>query len=122
MIYPWFPTDLQSIFWTLLTQIKWISKIHEVLFEWRFGYFAELENMYAHIEILNPHEVLIVGWTKLKWNYVNTKDLRAWAWLILAWIVAEWETHIMNEHIIKRWYEDIVEKLKWIWVNIEEVN
>jgi len=122
MIYPWFPTDLQSIFWTVLTQIKWISKIHEVLFEWRFGYFAELENMHAHIEILNPHEVLIVWWTKLKWNYVNTKDLRAGAWLILAWIVAEWETHIMNEHIIKRWYESIIEKLKWIWVNIEEIN
>jgi len=60
MIYPGFPTDLQSIFWVLLTQIKWISKIHEVLFEWRFAYFAELENMQAHIEILNPHEVLIV--------------------------------------------------------------
>jgi len=121
MIYPWFPTDLQSIFWTVLTQIKWISKIHEVLFEWRFWYFAELENMWAHIEILNPHEVLIIWWKKLKWTYVNTRDLRAWAWLILAGIVAEWETFITNEHIIKRWYEDIINKLQNIWVKISEV-
>ncbi len=121
MIYPWFPTDLQSIFWTLLTQVKWISKIHEVLFEWRFGYFSELENMWANIEILNPHEVLIIWWKKLKWTYVNTRDLRAGASLILAWIVAEWETYITNENIIKRWYENIIEKLQNLWVDIEEV-
>ena len=121
MIYPWFPTDLQSIFWILLTQIKWISKIHEVLFEWRFAYFAELENMWAHIEILNPHEVLIVWWKQLIGTYVNTRDLRAWAWLILSWVVAKWTTFITNESIIKRGYEDIVAKLQWIWVKIEEV-
>ena len=121
MIYPWFPTDLQSIFWALLTQIKWISKIHEVLFEWRFGYFAELENMQAQIEILNPHEVLIIWWKKLKWTYVNTRDLRAGASLILAGIIAKWSTYITNENIIKRGYENVVQKLRWIWVKIEEI-
>jgi UDP-N-acetylglucosamine 1-carboxyvinyltransferase len=33
-IFPGFPTDLQSPFGILMTQAKWISKIHEVLFEW----------------------------------------------------------------------------------------
>ena len=122
MIYPGFPTDLQSIFWTLLTQVKWISKIHEVLFEWRFGYFSELENMWAKIEVLNPHQVLIIWWKRLKWTYVTTKDLRAGASLILAWTVAEWTTNIVNENIIKRGYENIVEKLSSIWVNIKELN
>ena len=121
MIYPWFPTDLQSIFWALLTQVNWISKIHEVLFEWRFWYFAELENMWARVEVLNPHEVLIIWWWKLRWTYVNSRDLRAGASLILAGIVAEWETFITNENIIKRGYEDIVNKLLGIWVKIEEV-
>ena len=121
MIYPGFPTDLQSIFWALLTQVNWISKVHEVLFEWRFWYFSELENMWARVEILNPHEVLIIWWKKLKWTYVNTKDLRAWASLILAWIVAEGETYIANENIIKRWYENIIKKLTWLWVNIFEI-
>ena len=121
MIYPGFPTDLQSIFWALLTQIKWISKVHEVLFEWRFGYFAELENMWAQIEILNPHEVLIIWWKQLKWTYVNTLDLRAGASLILAGIVASGTTYITNENIIKRGYENIVEKLTNIGVDIKEV-
>ncbi len=120
MIYPWFPTDLQSIFWVLLTQVNWISKIHEVLFEWRFGYLSELENMWAQVEILNPHEVIIIWWKKLKWTYVNTTDLRAGASLILAWLVANWTTYITNENIIKRWYENIIQKLKSIWVNIND--
>ena len=120
MIYPWFPTDLQSIFWAMLTQIKWISKIHEVLFEGRFGYFIELENMWAQVEILNPHEVLIIWWKKLKWTYVNTRDLRAGASLILAGIIAEWTTYITNENIIKRGYENIVKKLQNVGVDINE--
>jgi UDP-N-acetylglucosamine 1-carboxyvinyltransferase len=44
-IYPGFPTDLQSIFGTLLTQATGISKIFETLYEGRFSYLTELENL-----------------------------------------------------------------------------
>jgi len=76
--------------------------------------------MWAQVEILNPHEVLIIWGKKLKWTYVNTRDLRAGASLILAGIVAEWTTYITNENIIKRGYENVVEKLKNIGVSIRE--
>lgn len=121
MIFPWFATDLQSLFGTLLTQTKWISKIFETLFEWRFAYLAELENLGANIEILNPHQAIIIWPSKLRWGYVATTDLR-WGWaMILAGIMAEWETYITNEDIILRWYDNIEENLKNIWVNIERV-
>lgn len=121
MIFPWFATDLQSLFGTLLTQTKWISKIFETLFEWRFAYLAELENLGAHVEILNPHQAIIIWPSKLRWGYVATTDLR-WGWaMILAWIMAEWETYITNEDIILRWYDNIEENLKNIWVNIERI-
>lgn len=42
-IFPWFPTDLQSPFWVLMTQAEWVSKIHEVMFEWRLNFLVELE-------------------------------------------------------------------------------
>ena len=42
--------------------------------------------------------------------------------MVLAWVVAEWETFITNEHIIKRGYEDIINKLRNLNVNIEEIN
>lgn len=119
-IYPWFPTDLQSIFWTLLTQANWKSKIFETMFEWRFWYLTELENLWANIEILNPNQALIIWPEKLKWWYVSSKDLRWWWAMILAWIMASWQTFITNEEIILRWYENILENLQSIWVKIEK--
>ncbi len=119
--YPWFPTDLQSIFWTLLTQATWISKIFETLYEGRFNYLTELENLGARIEILNPHEAIVIGPTKLKWGYVSSTDLRCWGAMILAWIMARGTTNIMNEDIIARGYDDILNKLHSIWVHIQVV-
>lgn len=120
-IYPWFATDLQSIFWTLLTQANWISKIFETLYEWRFSYLSELENLWAKTEILNPHEAIVIWPTKLKWWYVTSTDLRWWWAMVLAWIMSQWTTNIMSEEIIARWYDDIVNKLKSIWVKIDQV-
>lgn len=120
-IYPWFPTDLQSIFGTLLTQADWISKIFETLYEWRFGYLTELENLWAKTEILNPHEAIVIWKTALKWWYVTSTDLRWWWAMVLAWIMAQWTTNIMSEEIIARWYDDIIAKLISIGVNIKLV-
>lgn len=118
-IHPWFPTDLQSIWWTLFTQCEGTTEIFETIYEWRFTYLAELENLWAKVEILNPHQALIKWKTELKGEYVSTTDLRWWWAMLLAWIIASWETHITNEEIILRWYSDIINKLKSIWVNIE---
>ncbi len=120
-IFPWFPTDLQSIFGTLLTQASWRSKLFETLFEGRFSYLTELENLWADIEVLNPHQVLVIWPTKLHWNYVNSTDLRWGGAMVLAGIMAEWTTNIMNENIILRWYDKIIEKLQKIWVDIKRV-
>ena len=106
--YPWFPTDLQSIFWTLLTQATGISKIFETLYEWRFNYLTELENLWAKIEILNPHEAIVIGPTKLKGGYVSSTDLRCGGAMVLAWIMAQGTTNIMNEDIIARGYDNIL--------------
>lgn len=120
-IYPGFPTDLQSIFGTLLTQAKGVSKIFETLYEGRFNYLTELENLWAKIEILNPHEAIVIGPNKLRGGYVSSTDLRCWGAMVLAWIMAQWTTNIMNEDIIARGYDDIVAKLQKIGVKIQAV-
>lgn len=120
-IFPGFPTDLQSIMWTIFTQCEWISRVFETMYEWRFNYLTELENLGAKTEILNPHQAIIVWKTPLKWNYVASKDLRCgWA-VLIAWAIASWTTHITSEEIISRGYPNVVEDLKSIWVNIEFV-
>lgn len=120
-IFPWFPTDLQSIMWTIFTQCDWISRVFETMYEWRFSYLSELENLWAKTEILNPHQAIIIWKTPLKWNFVASKDLRCgWA-VLVAWAIAEWTTYITNEEIISRGYPNVIQDLQSIWVSIEYV-
>ena len=117
-IFPGFPSDLQSIFWALATQFSGITKIFETLYEGRFGYLNELENLWARIEILNPHQAIVIGKTALQGGYVSSTDLRGGGAMVLAGIMAQGETFIMNEEIIARGYADIVNKLAQVGVNI----
>ncbi len=110
-IYPGFPTDLQSPFSLLLTQAEWVSRVHEVLFEWRLNWLVEIEKMKWHIAIMNPHEALIFGKTHLKWSTVSSWDLRAGVTMILAGMIARGETTITNVEYIDRGYEDILGKI-----------
>jgi UDP-N-acetylglucosamine 1-carboxyvinyltransferase len=110
-IYPGFPTDLQSPFALLLTQAEGISRVHEILFEWRLNWLVEIEKMKWHIAIMNPHEAMIFGKTHLKGSTVSSWDLRAWVTMILAGMIARGETIITNVEYIERGYEDIIGKI-----------
>jgi UDP-N-acetylglucosamine 1-carboxyvinyltransferase len=122
-IFPGFPTDLQSPFAILLSQAEWISKIHEVLFEWRLNFLVELDKLWGHTAILNPHQALIFGKTELKARNttVTSWDLRAGAAMIIAWLIAEGETFITNVEYIERWYENFVPKLKTLGADLEMI-
>ncbi len=120
-IFPWFPTDLQSPFAILMTQAEWMSKIHEVLFEWRLNFMVELEKMKCNVAIMNPHEALIFWPNNLRWwAAVTSWDLRAWAAMVIAWLIASWETSITNVEYIYRGYENFIEKLQKLWADISE--
>lgn len=120
-IFPGFPTDLQAPFAILMSQAKWISKIHEVLFEWRLNILIELEKMWANVAILNSHEALIFWPNTLRWaTTVDSWDLRAWAAMIIASLIRDWETKITNINYIYRWYENFVGKLQKLWADIRE--
>ena len=121
MIFPGFPTDLQSAFWTLFTQCEGVSKICENLYEGRFGYLTELENFGAKVEILNPHEAIVIGKSNLKGCYATSRDLRGGAAMVIAGIMAQGTTHITNEELIERGYDNIIQKLTEIWVKIKQI-
>jgi len=121
-IFPGFPTDLQSPFAVLMTQAKWTNKVHEILFEGRLNFLVELEKMQANVALLNPHEALIFGPSPLKWGVsVTSWDLRAWAAMVIAWLIAEWTTKVTKVEYIHRGYENFVENLQSLWADIEEV-
>ncbi len=121
-VYPKFPTDLQAPLAVLLSQAKGVSRIFETLFEGRLGYLYELEKLGANIELLNPHQALVIGKTKLKANSITSCDIRAGAAMLLAALISKGVTEIADINYIDRGYEYIDKKLNSLGANIKRVN
>ena len=119
MPYPGFPTDMQSIFATLLTTAKGTSIITENIFESRYKYVQELNRMGAKIKI-EGRNAIIKGTRKIQGTNVVATDLRGGAALISEALVAKGITEIENIHYILRGYENIENKLKKIGVDIKK--
>ena len=120
-VFPSFATDLQAPFSLIQCKARWVSKIFETLFEKRLNYLFELEKMWAHIEWISPFRAMIVWGKKLRWAQVSSCDLRAWAAMALAALIAHWETEVLNIYYIDRGYDKFEEKLRWLWVDIKRI-
>lgn len=120
-VYPSFATDLQAPFGVLLTQADGESKIFETLFDGRLQYLYELEKMGAKVQVLNPHQAIIKGPTKLKGVPISSLDIRAGAAMVLAALCAEGTTEISNIKYIDRGYENLDGKLQKLGAHIKRV-
>ena len=116
-IYPGFPTDLQQVIATLMTQANGESEIHETIYENRFQNLYELKKMGAKVKI-DGERAIIKGKTELTGTEVYATDLRAGAGLIVAGLLAEGTTVIDNADLILRGYEGIIQKLRAVGADI----
>ena len=116
-VYPGFPTDLQQIIATLMTQASGESEIHETIYENRFQNLYELKKMGAKVKI-DGERAIIKGKTPLVGTEVYATDLRGGAGLIVAALLAEGTTVIDNADLILRGYEGIVDKLRAVGADI----
>lgn len=110
MPYPGFPTDMQSVFATLLTLAKGTSIVVENIFENRYKYTKELIKMGAKIQI-EGNVAAIKGVRKLYGTSIKACDLRGGAAMVLAGLAAKKETQIENIEYILRGYENLDKKL-----------
>ena len=117
MPYPGFPTDLQSIFGSMLCIAKGTSVITENIFENRFKYIQELNRMGAEIKI-EGKTAIIKGVRNLTGASVESTDLRGGAALVLAGLASKGETKVNNISYILRGYENLDVKLKKLGANI----
>ncbi|MFA4891144.1 MAG: UDP-N-acetylglucosamine 1-carboxyvinyltransferase, partial [Candidatus Gracilibacteria bacterium] len=102
-------------------QANGVSKIFETLFEGRLNYLAELERMGAKIELLNPHQAIVIGPSKLKGIPISSYDIRAGAAMVIAALIAKGETEISNINYLDRGYDNIEKKLRRLGANIKRV-
>lgn len=117
MPYPGFPTDMQSVFASMLTTAKGTSVVIENIFENRYRYMAELNKMGAKTTI-EGKTAIIKGVRKLSGAKVASTDLRGGAAMVVAGLMAKGKTEVTNIEYILRGYENLDKKLRKLGANI----
>lgn len=120
LVYPGFPTDLQQIMATFLTQCSGKGIIEETIYENRFKNLIELNKMGASSKVKrNNRKAIIRGKKNLKGKHVIATDLRGGASLLVAGLIADGITTIDNIEYILRGYDKLIEKLTKVGAKIE---
>lgn len=139
--HPGFMTDWQGPWTLLMTQAHGVSRLHETIYERRFGYVDQLCKMGARIkyyqpQVANPKEVYNFQWSERERSSQGIKiqgpiqlhnallevaDLRAGATLVLAAAIAKGESVIRGVEHIDRGYERIEKRLQAVGVSIKRI-
>ncbi len=119
MPHPGFPTDMQPQMTTFLALSNGTSIVTDGVWDNRFRYVDQLSKMGANIQV-EGKTAIISGVEKLHGAPVRADDLRAGAAMLIAGMCAEGTTYIEEIYHIERGYENIVDKLRSIGVDIEK--
>ncbi|MFN4227325.1 MAG: UDP-N-acetylglucosamine 1-carboxyvinyltransferase [Candidatus Ratteibacteria bacterium] len=111
--YPGINSDMQPLFAVIGMKAKGVSKIIDLRFPGRYNYISEFQKM-GGVFTISDNILTIIGPCELKGTTVCALDLRCGAALILAGLIAEGETRILNAWQILRGYEDIDKKFQQI--------
>lgn len=135
-VHPGFMTDWQQPLCVLLTQAKGSSTIHETIYEDRFGYALDLNEMGADIKVSAEcpageecrfaekkfyHTARVAGPTPLASKNLHVRDLRSGMVDILAALVANGVSEVDGVDEIDRGYERIDERLRDLGADIRRV-
>ncbi len=134
--HPGFMTDWQQPFVALLTQAKGVSVIHETIYEDRFAYTRDLNDMGANIKVFSKclgelpcrfsgrgyeHSAVVSGPTPLIGTKSVARDLRAGIVQIIAALIAQGNSIILRTEEIDRGYAVIDVRLRGIGADIQRV-
>lgn len=120
-IWPGFPSDLTSIAVVVATQVQGTSLIFEKMFESRLFFVDKLVSMGAKIILCDPHRAVISGPNRLFPKHISSPDIRAGMAVLIAAMLAEGESKILNIRQIDRGYERIDERLNALGARITRV-
>ncbi|MBC6415453.1 MAG: UDP-N-acetylglucosamine 1-carboxyvinyltransferase [Bdellovibrionales bacterium] len=118
-VYPSFPTDLQAQFMALMLTLKGESSLKETIFEKRFRYIEQLNNLGAGIQFQGSSKVYVKGPAVLKAKSITAHDLRAGAGLILAALTSKGITKLYGLQHLERGYENLVFKLRYLGAEVK---
>ena len=134
--HPGFMTDWQQPLAVLLTQAEGASTIHETIYEDRFAFALDLNEMGAKIKVTTDcppndpcrlqgknhyHFATIEGPTPLTSKNLTVRDLRSGMVNILAALVASGVSEVEGVEEIDRGYERIDERLRQLGADITRI-
>ena len=117
--HPRFPTDLQPIMAPLLASFCG-GRLTENVWLSRFGYLAQLSEF--GVKYSQSGNSAIIYPSVFRHATAYAPDLRGGAALLIAALKAEGESRIDSAEVIKRGYENIVDKLCSVGAQIMEIN
>ncbi|WP_110929794.1 UDP-N-acetylglucosamine 1-carboxyvinyltransferase [Paenibacillus bouchesdurhonensis] len=117
LIYPGFPTDMQSPMTSLLTQAEGVSVLSDFVYSNRFKHVPELVRMGAKIRVEGRSAIIEGG--ELNAAKVKATDLRAGASLVIAGLtVKEGITEVSGVELIDRGYDNLVTNLRALGADV----
>lgn len=117
LVYPGFPTDMQSPMTSLLTQAEGVSILSDFVYSNRFKHVPELVRMGAKIRVEGRSAIIEGG--RLNSAKVKASDLRAGAALVIAGLtVEEGVTEISGVELIDRGYDNLVTNLRALGADV----
>lgn len=120
--YPGFPTDMQAPLMVVATQTHGLSVFLETIFENRYMHVVELKRLGAQARV-EGQLALIQGGRPLTGATVTATDLRAAAALMLAGLVSQGQTVLVDDagHLT-RGYDGLEEKLRALGAHVEKID
>ena len=133
--HPGFMSDWQQPFTVLLMLARGHSRVHETVYEDRFGFVKDFVRLGARIEVSTkcfghkcrfankgfPHSIEIHGPARLKGSDITVPDIRAGLAQLVAALTANGVSTISGVEHLDRGYEKIDQRLRSIGANIKRI-
>ncbi|MFB6226110.1 MAG: UDP-N-acetylglucosamine 1-carboxyvinyltransferase [Candidatus Paceibacteria bacterium] len=120
--FPGLNIDAVPLFTPILTQAEGKTLVHDWCYENRAVYYLELQKLGADVLLLDPHRAMIEGKSELYGNeIVAPPAIRPAMSILNAMIAAEGESILRNIYPIERGYQNIVNRLQDLGIEIEKI-
>ncbi len=122
--WPSLPVDLLPIFIPLaLAAPKGYMLYHNWMYESGLFWTSELTKIGAEVIMCDPHRVIVMGGNKLRGAELEAPYIiRAVVAMVMAAMIAEGQTTILNADALYRGHPHFSENLRKLGAKIEEVN
>ncbi len=118
--FPGLNIDNLPFFALIAAQAQGTTMLHDWVYENRAIYLTELTKLGGHVQLLDPHRVLIEGPTRWRAAEVMCPPaLRPGVVVLLAMLAAPGTSVLRNVYVINRGYEDLADRLNALGATIE---